>query len=163
MINTSLLLTDGVIITLLFTVYVVGTLVWKPRIWLHDFPADLQALMQPKTDQEKRLTRLLAIPFFILLFGGFGLTAARYGTTHGFMGMLLHVYLIWQMINIFDLVVIDWGGMHLINPQNPPYPGTEGAKGYRDYRFHFIGFLRGSVMGIVLALIISGIVWMLIS
>lgn len=67
------------------------------------------------------------------------------------------------MMNLFDLVVIDWMGMHLIDPQNPPFPGAEGTHGYRDYRFHFIGFLRGSIMGIVLALIVSGIVWLLIS
>jgi hypothetical protein len=163
MINTTLLLMDGIIITLVFTSYLVGTLLWKPRIWLHDFPADLQALMPPKTDLEKRLTALLAIPFFIILFGGFGLTAARYGTEHGFIGMILHVYLVWQVINLFDLVVIDWMGMHLVDPQNPPFPGTEGAQGYRDYHFHFIGFLRGSIMGIVLALIISGFMWLLIS
>jgi hypothetical protein len=164
MINTSLILMDGVILSVLFGVYVGGTLLWKPRIWLHDFPLDIQALTPPKTDQEKRLSTLLTIPFFILLFGGLGLTAARYGTAHGFLGMVLHVYLIWQMINLFDLVVLDWGmSMHLVDPQNPPFPGTEGAKGYRDYQFYFVGFLKGCVIGIVLVLIVSGIVWVLIS
>lgn len=38
----------------------------SPPIWLHDFPADLQAFPPPKTDQEKRQTTLLGIPFFII-------------------------------------------------------------------------------------------------
>ena len=164
MVNTSLLLTDGAILSVLFGVYVGGTLFCKPRIWLHDFPPDIQALTPSKTDQEKRLTALLTIPFFILLFGGLGLTAARYGTAHGFLGMLLHTYLVYLIVNLFDLVVLDWGmSMHLVDPQNPPFPGTEGAKGYRDYRFYFVGFLKGCVIGMVFVLIVSGIVWLLIS
>lgn len=162
MLNTELLLIDGTVLTLVFSVFVVGTILWKPRIWLQDFPADIQALIPPKTDEEKRLTVLFAVPFFIILFGGLGLSAARYGTEEGFAALALHIYLVWQMVNLFDLVVIDWGGMMLVDPQNPPLPGTEGAKGYRDFAFHFIGFIKGSVMGVVLALITAGIVWVLV-
>ena len=90
-------------------------------------------MLPPKTDEEKRLTRLIAVPFFVILFGGLGLTAARYGTANGFGAMILHVYLVWQIVNLIDLVVIDWGGMMLVDPQHPPFPGTEGAKGYRDF------------------------------
>ena len=49
------LLLDMAIFIAVFTVFVLGTLLWKPRIWLHDFPADIQALAAPKTDAEKRL------------------------------------------------------------------------------------------------------------
>lgn len=162
MINLQLLLIHGVILSVVFSVFVVGTLLWKPRLWLQDFPSDLQAKIPPKTDAEKRLTRWLGVVFLVILFGGLGLAAAAYGTTNGFLGLFVHVYLVWQFINLVDLLVIDLGGMHLVDPQNPPFPGTEGAKGYRDYRFHFVGFLKGSIMGLVLALIISGVVWLLL-
>lgn len=163
MINLSLLLTDGIVLTLIFSAAVVGTILWKPRIWLQDFPADLQALMPPKTEGEKRLTVLFAVPFFAILFGGLGWSAVRYGTDHGVLWMLIHVYLVWQIVNLFDLIVIDWGGMMLIDPQHPPFPGTEGAHGYRDFAFHFLGYLKGSVMGIVLAGVIVGIAWLMIA
>ena len=159
MLNIQLLLTDGLLLTVIFSVVVVGTIVWKPRLWMHDFPADIQALMPPKTELEKRQTIMMAIPFFILLFGGLGLTAVRYGTVNGFFAMVLHIYLVWQIVNVFDLVIIDWCGMMLIDPLNPPFANTEGAKGYRDFGFHFFGFIKGSVMGIVLALIIGGVVF----
>lgn len=161
MVDTSLLLIDGTLLALVFAAFVVGSLVWKPRLWLQDFPADIQAMIPPKTATEQRQTVLLAVPFFALLFGGLGLTAARYGTGEGFGALLLHVYLVWQIVNLFDLLVIDWGGMQFVDPLNPPFPGTEGAHGYRDYRFHLVGFVRGSVMGLVLALIVSGAVWLL--
>jgi hypothetical protein len=162
-IDPSLLLIDGTLLTLVFSAVVVGSILWRPRLWLQDFPADLQALMPPKTDEEKRLTILIAVPFFAILFGGLGLTAARYGTANGFLPMLLHVYLAWQIVNTFDLLVIDWGGMLLIDPQRPPFPGTEGAKGYRDFGFHLRGWVKGSLMGVVLAAVTAGVVWLLIA
>lgn len=162
MVNVTLLLTDGIVLTLIFAAIVVGSILWNPRLWIQDFPEDIQALIPPKTPHEQRLTLLIGIPFFVVLFGGLGLTAARYGTDNGALWMMLHVYLAWQIVNLFDLVVIDWGGMHLVDPNNPPFAGTAGAKGYRDFRFHFVGFLEGSVMGLVLAPLTVAVVWFLI-
>ncbi|MEM7126016.1 MAG: hypothetical protein AAF702_06800 [Chloroflexota bacterium] len=161
MINPRLLLVDGAILTAFFALFVVGTLIWKPRLWIQDFPEDIQALAAPKTDAEQWLTAWLVIPWFILLMGGFLVAGGRYGIANGFWGLTLHIYLLWQITNLFDLVIIDWIGMHLIDPQNPPFPGTEGAKGYRDYRFHLIGFLKGSVMGLGVALFIGGFIWIM--
>ena len=163
MINLRLLLVDGSILTAVFAVFVVGTIVWKPRMWLHDFPEDIQALAPPKTAEEKHLTMWVAVPWFVILLGGFTIAGMRYGTTNGYWALLLHLYLIWQIINLFDLVILDWAGMHLIDPQNPPFPGTEGAKGYRDYWFHFVGFLKGSVLGVVLVVLVSIPVWIFLS
>ena len=64
MLNTGLILTDGIVLSIVFAVFVVGTLIWKPRMWLQDFPADIQAMIPPKTDAEKRLTILFAISVF---------------------------------------------------------------------------------------------------
>lgn len=161
MLNIQLLLIDGGILTIVFSVFVIGSIIWKPRLWLQDFPADIQAMLPPKTEIEKRQSIMLAIPFFIVLFGGLGLSAVRYGTENGFLAMAFHIYLVWQIVNLVDLVVIDWGGMMLIDPQNPPLAGTAGAKGYRDFKFHFIGFIKGSLMGIVFALIVVGVVFLL--
>jgi hypothetical protein len=161
MIDASQILIDGTLLTVVFSVFVIGSMLWNPRLWLQDFPADLQALMPPKTETEKRQTMLMAAPFFIILFGGLALTGARYGTEHGFGWLAVHIYLAWQVVNVFDLIVIDWGGMHLVDPQHPPFPGTEGAAGYRDYRFHFVGFIKGSVMGIVIAAVTAGALWVI--
>lgn len=163
MINLSQLLAHGLILSIMFSVFVISTLVWKPRLWLQDFPADIQALIPPKTQIEKRQTLWLGAAFVVILFGGLGAAAVDYGSDHGIFGMFIHVYLVWQIVNLIDLIVIDWGGMHLVDPNNPPFPGTEGAKGYRDYRFHFVGFVKGSLMGVVLAAVITLITWALIA
>ena len=163
MINLSLILLDATILTVVFTTFVLGSLLWKPRLWMHDFPPDIQVLMPPKTHSEKRQTLLIALPFFVMVFGGLGLTAARYGSSNGFFWMALHTYFVWQVVNIFDLLIIDFCGMQAVDPSNPPFPGTENAKGYRDYRFHFIGFLKGSVMGVGLAALIAGVTWTILA
>ena len=119
-------------------------------------------MLPPKTAEEKRLTKVIAVPFFSLLFGSLAFAAFRYGNSQGFWAMWLHVYLVWQVVNLFDLVVIDWCGTLLIDPMNPPFPETKGAKGYRDFMFHFVAFLKGSVMGIFLSLIITGVMWFII-
>lgn len=162
MVKWSLLLVHGAILSVIFSTFVVGTLLWKPRLWLQDFPADLQALIPPKTDSEKRQTLWLGAVFIVILLGGLGLAAIQYGLQYGLPGLFVHVYLVWQIVNLVDLIVIDWGGMQLIDPQNPPFPGTKGAKGYRDYRFHFIGFLKGSVIGLLIALVVSSAVRLLL-
>ena len=159
MIDLQLVLLDGGLLTLVSAVFIGATIWWKPRLWLQDFPPDLRAALPPKTAEERRLTALVATPWFIVLFGGLGATAARFGTAHGYPAMALHVYLVWLMFNLFDLLVIDWLGMHLVDPDDPPFEGTAGLAGYRDYRFHAVGFAKGSVMGLGVAAVIAGVVW----
>lgn len=155
----SQLLLDSIIVILAFSVFVVGTLVWKPRLWIQDFPADLQAMLGPKTAEEKRLTALIALPFFALFFGlplllGWDLKTTM-GSDFSFVMAWLYGYGMFFIVNLWDLVVIDWIGTSLVDPQNPPFPGTEGAAGYRDYAFHFRGFLKGCAMGIVFATVFA--------
>ena len=40
--------------------------------------------------------------------------------------------------------------------------GTEGCKGYKDYMYHFKGFLIGCVYSAIMALIISGIDYLIL-
>lgn len=158
-------LTDLAITTAVFTVFVVGTILWKPRIWLHDFPADIQAMVPPKTAQEQRLTNLLGVPFFLLFFGLPLLLMLDLPTTLGadfsFFTAWLYVFGLFFGVNLWDLLALDWLGFSLVDPQNPPLKGSEGAAGWRDYMFHFVGFLKGCVISAVGALLVSGLVVLL--
>lgn len=40
--------------------------------------------------------------------------------------------------------------------------GTEGCKGYKDYMYHFKGFLIGCVYSAIMAIIISGIDYLIL-
>ena len=89
MLNPYLLLVDGAVLTAVFTTFVVGTLLWRPRLWLQDFPDDLQALIPPQTRAEKRLMAFLAIPWIGLLMVGLAVTGSRYGTEQGYWAVLV--------------------------------------------------------------------------
>ncbi len=148
-------LLDLLIATVVFTILVVGSLRWKPRIWLHDLPADIQALAAPKTAAEKRLTMIFGVPLIILFLGlplllTWGLKA-RLGADFSFFSAWIYVYGLFFGVNLWDLVVLDWIGMSLVDPQHPPIAGTEGAAGWRNYAFHFYGFLKGCALGLVFA------------
>jgi len=153
---------DMSILVLFFTVFVVGTLRWRPRIWLHDFPADIQAMAGPKTPAEKRLSQIVGIPYFLIFFGlplllGWDLKTAL-GDEFSFLSAWLYGYALFFSVNLWDLVVIDWLGSLLVDPQNPPIAGTEGAKGYRDYAFHFYAFMKGCILGIFFAIFFATVI-----
>jgi hypothetical protein len=157
----SNLLTDGLVMSLIFTL-VIGGIVWRyPRLMLHDFPADIQALAAPKTATEKRLSGLLFVPVLALFIGlpllmVLGLKAQNGGTL-SFGTAFLYAYGLFFIVNLWDLVVMDWLGMRLVDPQKPPFPGTEGAAGWRDDAFHFRGFLKGCVIGLVMMLPVAAL------
>jgi hypothetical protein len=44
--------------------------------------------------------------------------------------------------------VLDWP-LVAFSPRFMVLPGTEGSAGYKDYRFHFHGFLVGTVLIVV--------------
>ena len=152
------LLDLGIFVTV-FTVFVMGTMFWKPRIWLHDFPEDIQALTPPKTKEEERLTTLLGTPFIVLFFGLPVLLAwdlkSVLGADFNFQNVWIYAYALFFGANLWDLVALDFVGFALVDPDNPPIPGTEGAAGWKDYGFHIRGFMKGSVMGLLFATFVA--------
>jgi hypothetical protein len=153
---------DALILIAFATVFIVVTIKWKPRMWLHDFPADIQALAAPKTPEEKRFTTLVGMPFVLVFFAlNVALTwdiKAAMGAEFTFGAAWLYAYALFMGFNLWDWLVLDWIGLSLVDPQHPPFPGTEGAAGWRDYRFHFYGFLKGCVIGLIFAVVVAALV-----
>lgn len=147
---------DGLVACVPFSVVVWASFLWRPRIWLHALPADIQRMAGPKTPAERRLTGWLGA---LVLFTFFGvpalLTWRLQAATPGglsFGQIATHLYGVWMTVNAWDLIGIDWPYAYLVDPNRPPIPGTEGAKGYKDYRFHAGAFLKASVFGLAFIL-----------
>ena len=45
-----------------------------------------------------------------------------------------------------------------ITPKFVVIPGTEGMSGYKDYGFHFRGFIIGTLLSAISAVVIAGLV-----
>src|SRR5690606_25812851 len=118
------ILVDGLMTSGILTVFVLSTMFINYRWWLHDFPKSLQDMLPPKTAAEKRASAIMAIPFFALVIAApvvsLYLAQSDAGAQYSFLQAWLHAYLIWEFFNLFDLLIIDWIGTSLINPEKPP-------------------------------------------
>jgi len=158
--NISLILMHGAIFTCLFVLALLIIGLKGPRLMLQDYPKSIVEAALPKTAKEKRQGIIFAIPF-LLNFIGYPLGVALYIAAHEHQTFLQTFSLIWGITlfgNLFDLIILDWLIFCLITPKFVVIPGTEGNKGYKDYYFHFIGFLKGLLITLVLSLLLSGIV-----
>ncbi|MDH3376856.1 MAG: hypothetical protein OEQ39_07805 [Gammaproteobacteria bacterium] len=143
----------GLALCIPFTVFAIGTFWVRPRLWLHSLPPDIQEMAGPKTDREVRQTKWLLIAYLLLLPGGsivsllFAAASARVELT--VVGAFVHLYGVWVIVQLWDLVIIDVGHILFIDPDSPPIPGTNGAAGYKDFAFHARAFAKACFVSLV--------------
>jgi hypothetical protein len=139
----------GLLLSVPFTVFAVGTFWVAPRLWLHSLPPDIAAMAGPKTPVEVRRTRYL-LWAYLAIFPALSLlstaVAARHASDLTFTAACVHLYIIWVVVHVWDFVVIDCGHALLIDPLRPPIPGTTGARGYRDVAFHCRSMIKAVLM-----------------
>lgn len=157
------MLADGLMACIPFTIVVLVSFWVRPRLWLHSLPPDIQALVPPKSEAERRATALVGTIVLLTFFGvptflTWRLHAAIPGGL-SFIGATTYLYGVWMIVNLWDLVAIDWAYAYFMNVERPPIPGTEGAMGYKDYRFHLRAFFKASLFSLAfivpVALLIS--------
>jgi len=164
MINFAKILLDGSVLSVLASITILGILRFNPRLFLQDYPAKIQEQVPPKTDQEKRFSLLLGIPFLILLFAVpflSTLSQANQVVEREFLPLFINAFGVVFIFNFVDLLVLDWLIFCLITPDFVIIPGTKGMQAYKDYRFHFRAFLIGTVISTIAGLGIAGIVFIL--
>ncbi len=163
MLDLSKMLLDGLILSTLASAFIVITLRLNPRIWLQDYPEDIQARVPPKTEQEKRFSLILGIPFLLLLVAGPLISTlaleARHPESATFFPLAVNAFGVAFVFNVVDWLILDWLMFCTLTPRFIVIPGTEGADGYKDYSYHFRGFLIGTVFSAVVGLIIGAGVW----
>ena len=63
-----------------------------------------------------------------------------------------HVFMLFFVVNIYDMLVLDWG--IFCHSKKLRIPGTEDMeKEYKDYLFHVKGACVGIALGVVVALL----------
>ena len=154
-------LTDGLIWSALWMIYIFLILKLFPHTMLHDYPKDIQeasTLKKPSKKQEKA-SKLFSAVGGLIIFGvliSFGLLRFQSEPT-SIIKLLLYIFIVAMTWNIVDLLVMDWLIICLITPKWVVIEGTDGCKGYKDYFFHFKGFLIGCVYTTIMALLFAGI------
>ncbi|MDE6389428.1 MAG: hypothetical protein K2L82_16735 [Lachnospiraceae bacterium] len=90
--------------------------------------------------------KIFGLIFFVIALSGCAYLSGcrRFSTT------FMHVFILFFVVNIYDLIVLDWG--IFCHSKKLRIPGTEDMeKEYKDYMFH----VRSACIGIVLGLIVA--------
>ncbi len=162
MINISKVLLDGVLLSILASISIMGILRFNPRLFLQDYPDEIQAVVPLKTDQEKRQSLITGIPFLLILlavpFISTLILKRQSDEMISFVPLFINAFGVAFFFNLVDLLLLDWLMFCFITPGFLVIPGTEGMGAYKDYGFHFRAFLIGTVLSVAGGLIIAGLV-----
>lgn len=134
------ILVDGSAMNGLLTALIMGSLYYDAEIWLHDYPQEIQERYGPRSERATRLSRLLAIPFLLVLVVGVVRSNLKLKQMRGgrlsFGAAFLNAYALLLYFWLHDLLVIDWFMLMLLKPSFAVLPGTEGMAAYDDALFH---------------------------
>jgi hypothetical protein len=165
MLDIGRILVDGGVLSLAASLVLFAILRYNPRLFLQDYPQDIQNAVPAKTKEEKRQSLLLGTPFLVLLaVVPFLSTLAlkRHGAGNApFVRLFLNAFGVVMVFNLVDLVLLDWLMFCTITPRFVVIPGTEGMEAYRDYAYHLKASIRGTIICAVAALAIAAIVLLL--
>jgi len=160
--DTTKILIDGGILSLAASLVIAISMLINPRLWLQDYPQEIQDSVPPKTDREKRLSLIVGVPFLLVMAGvalwsTWRLQAANQGGL-SFLLLSIHAFGVVFIFNLFDWLILDWLLFCTITPSWMVIPGTEGMAAYQDYFFHFRGFLVGIGFSAVTGPLIAAVV-----
>lgn len=158
----------GLVLSVLFTLVLLGAVLVNPEIMQNDYPPDVKkaygAERNPRTRGQRRVFSIL---FLAVLFGVLCYSMLDLGISTSakltFLPLFVLVFVEIFTFNLWDLLIIDWLIFNTLQPKFIFLPGTEGMAGYKNYYFHFRGFLTGIVFSLVSALVLSGIALMIVN
>ena len=97
--------------------------------------------------------KLGGLVFFVFLLAA----VAWLSGCQSFAAAFGHVFILFAAVNVYDLVVLDWGVF--CHSRKLRIPGTEDMdEAYTDYLFHVRGCAVGLALGGVVALLSGGVV-----
>ena len=159
MFNLGKIIIDGSLLSIIASLLLILIMRINPRILLQDYPKDIQAAVKPKSPFEKKLSLLLGIPFLlVLILVPFVSTLSLKQQTSSFVALLVNAFGVAFVFNLVDWLLLDWLMFCTITPKFVVIPGTEGMSGYKDYGFHFRGFIIGTLLSAISAVVIAWLV-----
>lgn len=159
-------LTDGLLLSAVVGVIIMISLFVNPRIWRHDYPEAIRVKIPPLNALEKRQRAVFAVLFMggtvgLTLFFGLQLREQQGGAL-SFLTIFVHLYLVFNIFNLFDAVVLDYLFLGLLRPKFALVPEIAGMEHVlMDTRLHITNYLKGIIFGAVFSLPLALLVMVL--
>lgn len=150
----------GVIMSIVLSAMILGSLYYNSRLSLTEYPKDIQKVVFPKSIHEKKQTIYFNIAYNAILFGT-PVVSTYILHKHEkllYVDAYLHTFGILMIFNVVDLFILDWLIFCWITPRFVVIPSTEGMKGYKNYKFHLRGAIVGTKFLAIVSLFLAGMV-----
>lgn len=155
--NLAALALQSAAVCLLFTLFLIPG-IKDPVRFLFNYPPAIQERVKSLKEYEGRIptqqrkigAKLVAALLFILI----GIGLCKWAGVDDFWSAFFHMLIVFTAFNVYDLIVLDW--ILFRNLKAVRIPGTEDMdRAYKDYGYHFVGFLKGILIGIGVSLVVA--------
>ena len=158
MLDTTRVVRDGALLSVVVSTYLLVLLRFNPRLFLRHYPKEIREVVPPKSEKERRMSVLLGLLIGVPLIS---LLLWRTATleSHSFWELFAYAFGVLFMFNLVDLIILDWLIVCWLEPRWVILPGTEHIAIPNPYVHHFKEFLMGTVglatAGLVIAALLS--------
>ena len=162
-----ILLIECVVCCALFTILALRAIYKDPISVIMSYPPAIikrvEELPQYKDTIKRRekahvCRKLIAIVVFVVVLAAL----AYISGCRTFGNTFWHVFILFFVVNFYDFLVLDWG--HFCHSKSVRIPGTEDmVKEYENPWFHFWGACKGTVLGLIVALMAGGLIQLVLT
>lgn len=155
---------ECVALCIIFTLIILPAQYKDPMSMIMSYPPNVikrvEQLPQYKWCIKERKKKHISKKIFgIFFFSVLLAIVAYFSGCRGFVDTFFHVFMLFFVVNLYDMLVLDWG--IFCHSKKLRISGTEDMdKDYKDYLFHAKGAMKGTVIGIIVA-ILSGVIILL--
>lgn len=155
---------ECLVLCIVFTLIILPAQYKDPMVMIMSYPPNIIKRVEQlpqykgciKEKEKKHISKKL---FGVFFFAGVLAIVAHLSGCKGFIDTFFHVFVLFFVVNIYDMLVLDLG--IFCHSRKLRIPGTEDmVKDYKDYLFHVKGAVKGTVIGIIVA-ILSGVIVMI--
>lgn len=139
----------------IFTIVVCSIVLKNPLLMISNYPPKIQEKVYKLGLVEKEENPIMK-KIGKMIFLGFviGVILYLYYEVRDYSFIFYKALILTNVINLYDFLVLDL--IWFCHSEGVKIKGTEDMEEYSDMKFHFIGFLKGLVISLIISLIAGG-------
>ena len=156
MVDTTRILRDGLLLSVVASTSLLLLLRFNPRIFLGHYPKEIREIVPPRSKKERRMSILLGLLIGVPFTSALLWRTATLGS-HSFWELFGYAFGVLFIFNLVDLLILDWLIVCRFKLRWVVLPGTEHIVMPIPYLHHFKEFLMGTVGLVIVSLAIAAL------